>query len=157
MFRSHSKIWYVDLRTNSDFRSRSFDLLPPTQNQLIGKYFPAELTDGRLTTKRKCIRCSAIVKVSNNGTTKLVNHIKSCENLVIQRILHNDGHFANYEQTKIAMAQTNPCVTLPGPDHAYTAGNRTFRQKKTRDILANFSCRNVPYYLGFVFDFLQTG
>ena len=30
MFRSHSKIWYVDLRTNSDFRSRSFDLFPPT-------------------------------------------------------------------------------------------------------------------------------
>ena len=28
--RSHSKIWYVDLRTNSDFRSRSFDLFPPT-------------------------------------------------------------------------------------------------------------------------------
>ena len=25
------KIWYVDLRTNSDFRSRSFDLLPPTR------------------------------------------------------------------------------------------------------------------------------
>ena len=25
-----SKIWYVDLRTNSDFRSRSFDLFPPT-------------------------------------------------------------------------------------------------------------------------------
>ena len=24
------KFWYVDLRTNSDFRSRSFDLLPPT-------------------------------------------------------------------------------------------------------------------------------
>ena len=31
MFRYHSKIWYVDLRTNSDFRSRSFDLFPPTQ------------------------------------------------------------------------------------------------------------------------------
>ena len=28
-----SNIWYVDLRTNSDFRSRSFDLLPPTQNR----------------------------------------------------------------------------------------------------------------------------
>ena len=24
LFRSHSKIWYVDLRTNSNFRSRSF-------------------------------------------------------------------------------------------------------------------------------------
>ena len=34
MFRSHSKIWYVDLRTNSDFRSRSFDLFPPTQPQI---------------------------------------------------------------------------------------------------------------------------
>ena len=25
------KVWYVDLRTNSDFRSRSFNLLPPTR------------------------------------------------------------------------------------------------------------------------------
>ena len=31
MFRSHSKIWYVDLRTNSDFRSRFSDLFPPTR------------------------------------------------------------------------------------------------------------------------------
>ena len=31
----------------------------------------------------------------------------------------------------------------------------TFRQKKVRDVSANFSCRNVPYYL--VFGFLQTG
>ena len=30
LFRSHSKIWYVDPRTNSDFRSRSFDIFPPT-------------------------------------------------------------------------------------------------------------------------------
>ena len=31
LFRSHSKGWYVDSRTNSDFRSRSFDLFPPTR------------------------------------------------------------------------------------------------------------------------------
>ena len=31
MFRSLSKTCYVDLRTNSDIRSRSFDLLPPTR------------------------------------------------------------------------------------------------------------------------------
>ena len=31
LFLSHSNFLYVDLRTNSDFRSRSFDLLPPTQ------------------------------------------------------------------------------------------------------------------------------
>ena len=30
------KIWYVDLRTNSDFRSRSFDLLPPTPFRALG-------------------------------------------------------------------------------------------------------------------------
>ena len=36
-------------------------------------------------------------------------------------------------------------------------GNKTFRQKKIRDVSANFSSRNVPYYLGFVFGFLQTG
>ena len=29
--------------------------------------------------------------------------------------------------------------------------------KKSRDVSANFSCQNVPYYLGFVFGFLQTG
>ena len=29
--------------------------------------------------------------------------------------------------------------------------------KKVRDVSAKFSCRNVPYYLGFVFGFLQTG
>ena len=29
--------------------------------------------------------------------------------------------------------------------------------KKVRDVSVNFSCRNVPYYLGFVFGFLQTG
>ena len=34
---------------------------------------------------------------------------------------------------------------------------KTFQQKKIRDVSANFSCRNVPYYLGFVFGFLQTG
>ena len=33
LFRSHSKNWYVDLRTNSDFRSRSFDLIPPTPQE----------------------------------------------------------------------------------------------------------------------------
>ena len=29
--------------------------------------------------------------------------------------------------------------------------------KKNRDVSANFSCQNVPYYLGFVFGFLQVG
>ena len=42
-----------------------------TKNQLVKKYFLAELKDGRLTAKRKCIRCSAIVTAFNNGTTNL--------------------------------------------------------------------------------------
>ena len=40
-------------------------------------------------------------------------------------------------------------------------GNRTFRQKRfgknIRDVSASFSYQNVPYYLDFVFGFLQTG
>ena len=39
MFRSHSKIWYVNLRTNSDFRSRSFDLFPPTRSETMQLFF----------------------------------------------------------------------------------------------------------------------
>ena len=31
------KIWYVDPRTKSDFRSRSFDLFPPTHLNKLGK------------------------------------------------------------------------------------------------------------------------
>ena len=63
-----------------------------TKTQLVKECFLAQLTDGWLTTKRNCIRCSAIVKASNNSSTKLVNHTKSCDkNLVIRRSLHRDG------------------------------------------------------------------
>ena len=33
------KLWYVDLRTNSDFRSRSFVLLPPTHAEMTNIFF----------------------------------------------------------------------------------------------------------------------
>ena len=61
--------------------------------------------------------------MSNNGavTTVLKKHIDG--NLVIQVILQNDGHFANNVQTKVAMAQTNPSVTQPGPDYVYAASS----------------------------------
>ena len=39
LFESHSKIWYIDPRTNSDFRSRSFDLFPLTHILLRWDYF----------------------------------------------------------------------------------------------------------------------
>ena len=40
LIRSDSKIWYVDLRTNSDFRSRSFDIIPPTRERAYTGYAP---------------------------------------------------------------------------------------------------------------------
>ena len=58
-----------------------------TKNQLVKTYFLAEHKDSRWNTKRKCIRCSAIVKASTNGTTNLVNHIKSCGKKLTQE--HN--------------------------------------------------------------------
>ena len=49
------------------------------KKELVKKYILAELKESWLTSKRKCIRCSALVKASNNGTTILVNNIKSGE------------------------------------------------------------------------------
>ena len=46
------KIWYVDLRTNSDFRSRSFDLLPPT---LANPGIAAEDAEELKTAKYVCL------------------------------------------------------------------------------------------------------
>ena len=53
-------------------------------------------------------------------------------------------------------------LVTPGCCRSYSTGGtgrfgKDVSAKKTRDVLANFSCRNVPYYLGFVFGFLQSG
>ena len=53
--------------------------------------------------------------------------------------------------------RTNRGFSIPFLRPISAHPNRTFRQrrfgKKIRDVSANFSCRNVPYYLGFVFGF----
>ena len=40
-----------------------------------------------------------------------------------------------------------PMLCMHARPHRRKDGNRTFRQKKPRDVPANFSCRNVLYYL----------
>ena len=63
LFRSHSKVWYVDPRNNSDLRSRSFDLFPPPHRPVYTGYARYENSD--LVSRNYSIRTYCTSSTSN--------------------------------------------------------------------------------------------
>ena len=44
----------------------------------VRKNFLPEYRNDQRTFGRKCLKCSLIIQASNNGSTNLINHLKSC-------------------------------------------------------------------------------